>query len=224
MELPYKGINFVVKDAVSKQPISEGREEILSENGFMTKKTTYWLAGDAQKKLIQEETCSFELNSLRPRYYKFQNFRTGEFVSLSGASVDSFAEKLDYRDSSTKPELTVAFKWQPDTVFGKTLHHLIVRAWDKLIKDQHQSFPLYVPMKRDQYMFRVVRKSDAQKSISIISLEPDNWAFRQLAPAMLFYYEERNKIPTLVRYEGPTTVDIDNKPDRKVLIEFGYES
>lgn len=227
LDLPYKAINFVVMDANSKRPISEGRETIVVENGFMTKNTTYWRSGDASKKTIQEETCSFELKTLRPRYYKFQNSETGESVYLGAENRDSFAEKLVYRDSLTKPENSLPFKWEPNLVFGKTLHHIIVRSWEKLVGGQHEAFQLYVPMKRDQFKFRVVKKSDAMtgdKPVKIISLEPDNWAFRQLAPSMFFHYEEKNKVPTLIHYEGPTTVVIDNKPDRKVTIDFNYES
>ena len=82
-------------------------------------------------------------------------------------------------------------------------------------------------MKRDQYVFRVSKKSDKTAGdvvTRVISLEPDNWAFRQLAPSMLFFYAEKNGVPTVVRYEGPTTVTVDKDSDRKVVIEFAYDS
>ena len=56
-----------------------------------------------------------------------------------------------------------------------------------------------------------------------VSLELDNWALRQLAPSMMFYYRERDGLPVLERYEGPTTVVIDNDANRKVIIDFQYE-
>jgi hypothetical protein len=206
-ELPYKRINFLVRDKDSSAPISEGKEEILFKDGLMTKKTLYWLAGDKEQKIIQEETCSFELTTLRPLSYQFRNFATGESVVLSGLNVTSFADKLTYRDALDKQEVTVPFKWQQNLIIGKTLHHLIVRSWENFTKNESKSFPLYVPMKRDLYMFRVTPISAAKKSdenVKVISLEPDNWAFRQLAPSMFFHYEKRNNIPTLVKYEGPT--------------------
>jgi hypothetical protein len=227
MELPYKYISFIVKDAKTGKPISEGREDLKQENGYMTKTTKYWLFGDHNKSVIQEETCSFELKSLRPRYYKFQNAKTGEFVSLSGLNESAFAENLRYKDAADKPEVSGTFAWKSGMIFGKTLHHLIVRSWSKLVKNEHESFPLYVPMKRDQYVFRVSKKSDkttADVVTRVISLEPDNWAFRQLAPSMLFFYAEKNGVPTVVRYEGPTTVTVDKDSDRKVVIEFAYDS
>lgn len=226
-ELPYKVIKFVVIDAESRQAISEGEERISFDGGFISKDTVYWRAGDAQKKTIQEESCSFELKTLRPRYYKFQNQGSGESVVLSGDSKEAFAEKLLYRDTLSKPEVSIPFKWRPELIIGKTLHHVIARSWPTLIEGKPRSFELFVPMKREQYSFRVSKKSEAKDGgdlVRTISLEPDNWAFRQLAPAMLFHYSQRGETPTLIRYEGPTTVNIDNKPDRKVIINFAYES
>lgn len=226
-ELPFKFISFLVKDAKSEQPLSEGREDISFEQGFMTKATRYWAFGDSEKKLIQEETCSFQLKSLRPRSYKFHNFKTGEFVSLSGPTENSFADRLQYKELAEKPEVSGTFLWQPGLILGKTLHHGIVRAWSKLHSSKFEPFPLYLPMKRNQYLFRAVRKSEASSENSTmhrIALEPDNWAVRQLTPPMFFYYAEKNNLPTLVRYEGPTTVVVDKDSDRKVIIEFAYDT
>ena len=60
--------------------------------------------------------------------------------------------------------------------------------------------------------------------LTAISLELDQWALRQLAPSMLFMYKEVSGVPRLERYEGPTTVTIDGDPDRKVRIEFRYQT
>lgn len=222
-ELPFKAINFSVLDWKTKKPISDGTETINYSDGVISKKTIYWRPGD-KNNIIQEESCSFDIKTLRPKAYKFTNKFTGESVLLSGRGY--WADSINYRESQSRPEVVTPFPWEPKLIIGKTLHHLIVRAWSVLQDGQSKSFPLFVPMARDQYGFRVVKRKNASlngATATVLSLELDNWALRQLAPEMLFYYVERSNLPLLERYEGPTTVVTDENKDKKVTIEFSYE-
>jgi hypothetical protein len=226
-DLPFRFISFVVKDAQTDRPLSEGREDISFQNGVMTKSTSYWRFGDSKKDVIQEEVCSFAIGSLRPIKYRFQNKITGEVVELNGDANAQFAERLIYQGSAGAPKVEGSFSWQNGMIFGKTLHHLIVRSWGSLLEGRSQAFTLFVPMKRDDFRFRVIKKESSigepKNLLHLISLEPDNWAVRQLAPAMRFYYSDKEAVPMLMRYEGPTTVVVDNDANRKVVIEFAYD-
>ena len=224
-ELPFKAIYFEVRDLKSGKELSRGTETIDRRGDLLAKETTYWLASD-QNTIIQKEQATFSLSSLQPQTYRFENFQSGELVTLVSKAPDSKDIAILYRPTKGAKEETTQIKWTSDLVIGKTLHHVIVRAWDSLIKGDPRAFPLFVPMKRDQYKFRVISRPMPKTSdgLTAISLELDQWALRQLAPSMLFMYKEVSGVPRLERYEGPTTVTIDGDPDRKVRIEFRYQT
>jgi hypothetical protein len=224
-ELPFKAIHFEVRDMKSGKQISHGTETINRVGDTISKETIYWLGSD-KNSIIQREEATFALATLRPKNYRFENVQSGEFVSLTAAASNSDDVVIHYRPATGAKEETTQILWNSDLILGKTLHHVIVRAWDSLLKGAPWTFPLFVPMKRDKYNFRVISRSkpSAPDSLTTISLEIDQWALRQLAPEMLFMYRKISGVPRLERYEGPTTVNVDNNPDRKVIIEFKYES
>ena len=224
-ELPFKKIRFTVSDAKTGKGLTRGVETIELNDGVLSKNTTYWPVDD-EKNIIQDESCAFDVKTLRPRSYSFRNKFSGESVTMSGSGSSPWSEKIFYREAVNKPEVVTPFTWNPDIIIGKTLHHVIVRSWKLLSQGGARTFDLFVPMKRDQFKFRVVKKASPQEDdprSMTVSLELDNWALRQLAPSMLFYYRERDGLPVLERYEGPTTVVIDNDANRKVIIDFQYE-
>jgi hypothetical protein len=225
-ELPFRTIFFQVKDPKDGKLLSNGTEKIVVEKGLISKETLYYL-GEDKTKVIQSETCTFDLATLRPVTYSFLNSITGEKVSINLPPPPALDGQVEYQASTTKPASPFKIKWNESMAIGKTLHHIIVRAWNDLLQGKSRAFQLYVPIKQDQYSFRVI-KADKDKKYSaedtvLISLELDNWALRQLAPSMNFYYSSKSKVPQLVRYEGPTTVVLDDDTDKKVTIDFQYE-
>ena len=225
LELPFKAIHFEVRDLKSGKELSRGTETISRQGDQLSKETVYWLWSNPNT-IIQKEVATFSLTNLRPQAYRFENFQSGESVSLTSDASNSKNILILYRPTKGAKEEATKIEWSDSLVIGKTLHHVIVRAWEALSKGEPKAFPLFVPMKRDQYNFRVISrpKSKSHDGWTAISLELDQWALRQLAPSMLFMYKEVEGVPRLERYEGPTTVNIDGDADRKVIIDFRYQS
>lgn len=223
-DIPYSKITFEVYDAKSKDLISSGTETIQFD-GKNIQKTTQYFSADAQHKLLQTEECSFDDKSLRIVHYSMNNEATGESVLLQMPPASDEASVTYRPDSKKKPEES-SYKWTSQTVVGKTLHHIIVRQWRSILKDEAAKFDLFVPMKRDHFAFRVRNDRSYVKdgaTYYVLSLEPQNWAIRSLVPEMDFHYREVDGVPRLDRYEGATTITIDGKENRKVTIDFHYE-
>ncbi len=224
-EIPYKAIHFEVRDLKSGKNLSNGTETINRRGDQLSKETIYWLGLD-KSTVIQRELATFSLSTLKPQDYQFENLQSGESVSLAQVSPNSDDIMIRYRPAKGLKDETTQIRWTSDLVLGKTLHHVIVRAWEALLNGKSRAFPLFVPMKRDHYRFRVISRSKVKRpdDTQTISLELDQWALRQLAPEMLFIYKEVSGVPRLERYEGPTTVTIDGDADRKVVIDFSYQT
>lgn len=223
-ELPFKKIIFRVLDIKTNNELASGIETIAYKNGRITKNTEYYTS-DKNRSIIQTELATTTLSSLSINEYLFKNNQTGEQVDLVMANppiaLVNYLQKKD--DKPQKSE----YRWTDRTIIGKTLHHFIVRNWANLIAGKSPDFDLYVPMKRDQFKFRVRKDRDVQikdQAAHVVSLEPANWAIRALVPRMDFFYTVKNGVPVLIRYEGATTVAINGDDKREVAIEFSYES
>ncbi len=223
-ELPFKKIIFRVLDIKSHNELASGIETIAYKNGSITKNTEYYTT-DKNRTIIQTELATTTLANLTINEYRFKNNQTGEQVELSMTSPPlatvSYTQKRDEKPQKSE------YRWTDRTIIGKTLHHFIVRNWASLIAGKSPDFDLYVPMKRDQFKFRVRKDRDVQikdQTAHVVSLEPANWAIRALVPRMDFFYAVKNGVPVLVRYEGATTVAINGDDKREVAIEFTYES
>lgn len=223
-ELPFKKIMFRVLDIKTNNELANGIETIAYKNGSITKNTEYY-AADKNRSIIQTELASTNLANLTINEYRFKNNQTGEQVELAMSNppvaLVSYTQKKD--DKPQKSE----YRWTDRTIIGKTLHHFIVRNWTILSAGKSPDFDLYVPMKRDQFKFRVRKDRDVQikdQVAHVVSLEPANWAIRALVPRMDFFYAVKNGVPVLVRYEGATTVAINGDDKREVAIEFSYET
>lgn len=223
-ELPFKKIIFRVLDIKSHNELANGIETIAYKNGSITKNTEYYTP-DKNRTIIQTELATTILANLTINEYRFKNNQTGEQVELSMTSPPlatvSYTQKRDEKPQKSE------YRWTDRTIIGKTLHHFIVRNWASLIAGKSPDFDLYVPMKRDQFKFRVRKDRDVQikdQTAHVVSLEPANWAIRALVPRMDFFYAVKNGVPVLVRYEGATTVAINGDDKREVAIEFSYES
>jgi hypothetical protein len=223
-ELPFKKIIFRVIDLKTNTELANGIETIDYKNGSITKNTEYYDV-DKNRSVIQTELATTNLASLIINEYRFKNIQTGEEVELS-MSAPPVAMVTYIPKKDDKPQKS-QYRWTDRTVIGKTLHHFIIRNWKALIAGKSPDFELYVPMKRDQFKFRIRKDRDVQfkdQTAHVVSLEPANWAIRALVPRMDFFYTMKNGIPLLVRYEGATTVAINGDDKRDVAIEFTYES
>lgn len=223
-DIPYSKITFEVYDAKSKDLISSGIESIQFD-GITIQKTTQYFSANSPQKLLQTEECLFENKSLRIINYSMSNEATGETVLLK-MPVDSKEAVVTYKPNSKSKVEESVYKWTDQSVVGKTLHHIIVRQWRSILKDDYALFDLFVPMKRDHFAFRVRKDSTYVKdsvTYHVLSLEPQNWAIRSLVPKMDFHYHEVDGVPRLDHYEGATTITVDGKEDRKVTIDFHYQ-
>ena len=223
-ELPFKKIMFRVLDIKTNHELASGIETIAYKDGSITKNTEYY-ATDKNRSIIQTEFANTTLKNLTINAYKFKNNETGELVELS--MVNPPVAMVNYMEKKDSKPQKSEYRWTDRTIIGKTLHHFIVRNWTGLIAGKSPDFDLYVPMKRDQFKFRVRKDRDVKikdELAHVVSLEPANWAIRALVPRMDFFYTVKNGVPVLVRYEGATTVAINGDDKREVAIEFSYES
>jgi hypothetical protein len=223
-ELPFKKIIFTVLDIKTKKPLATGFETISIQSGQITKNTEYYSV-PPKRSLIQSELAVSDLKTLTLQQYRFNNIQTGENVELAMATPPT--ARLVYKSSSVSKPENFEYQWTSRTIVGKTLHHFIVRNWINLLDGKSPEFDLFVPMKRDHFKFRVRHDREAafqSAPLSVISLEPSNWAIRALVPRMEFFYALKNGLPVLKRYEGRTTVTIDGDDQREVAIEFDYET
>ena len=223
-ELPFRKINFKVLDLKTNETLALGEETIIVASGNISKNTEYYTLGK-RRSIIQVEAAKSNLSDLTISEYKFRNLQTGESVELTMPTPPT--ARLTYTPKASEKPQKFEYKWTPKTIVGKTLHHFIVRHWQDLLAGRSPEFALFVPMKRDQFKFRVrvdreIKVRDQQTRV--VSLEPANWAMRALVPRMDFFYAIRNGLPVLIRYEGATTVAINGDDQKEVAIEFEYES
>ena len=223
-DIPYSKITFEVYDAKSKDLISSGTESIQFD-GKNIQKTTQYFSADSQHRLLQTEDSQFDDKTLRIINYSLSNESTGESVLLK-MPVGSDDAAVTYKANAKSRAEENTYKWTSQSVIGKTLHHIIVRQWQSILKDEPAKFELFVPMKRDHFAFRVRKDSSYTKDgvkYYVLSLEPQNWAIRSLVLQMDFHYREADGVARLDHYEGATTITIDGKEDRKVTIDFHYQ-
>jgi steroid 5-alpha reductase family enzyme len=227
-ELPFKRIEFVVKDLAKQEVLSVGRETIVFEGDVISKNTEYFLTSTLpadDKESVQTEQSKVQLSDLRILDYYMINRQVGEEVKLAPVN-GSEKYQAEYRPKKDTPMTKDQIEWTKKMIVGKTLHHLIVRKWSEIKQSKDVEFRLLVPMKRDSFSFRVRKSSDITDknkiTTSVLSLEPTNWAIRSLVPKMDFHYQVLDSLPTLVRYEGATTIPINGDDKRLVSIDFSY--
>ena len=220
-ELPFSRIDFTVKDLKSGKEIAWGEESIVYDSGTITKATLYYPPG-TERKVLQEETSKVALASLEVKEYLLSNKASGEKATVEMISKTA---TVSYQEKPADKPKTMSYEWTPQSIIGKTLHHYIVRYWDKIIAGKAPDFNLLVPMKMDHFMFRTRLKSADQvdgKNLYVISLEPASWAIRNFVPQMDFNYRIVDGAPLLVSYVGATTITIDGDDKRLVTINFSY--
>ena len=220
---PYKQISFKVFDLRNDQEISRGKEIVTRTGNTITKTTEYWRENDPGQ-ILQRESCSFDFETLVPSEYHFNNVMTGEDAQLF---KDDGLLKVKYREKTGAKEQQKSVAWVSDMMIGKTLTHFIVRNWETIRQGEPKVFSLFLPMKLDYYKFRVIRRGAGEPKENeayVIELELNNWALRQFAPPMEFYYQNVNGLPMVTQYVGATTIAVDGDKDKKVRIEFHYDS
>lgn len=223
-DLPFKKIKFQVLDLKTKEPLARGEESITYNDGKITKITEYFSTGK-NPSILQSEMATTRLSNLNVLEYRFKNSQTGEMVELTMPTPPDAS--VVYSAKQGDPPKKSEYKWSERTIIGKTLHHFIVRNWKAIIAGEKPDFDLFVPMKRDQFKFRLRKKGEERyknKTTHLVSLEPANWAIRALVPRMHFFYAVQDGIPVLLKYEGATTVAIDGDESREVAIDFEYET
>ena len=154
------------------------------------------------------------------------HLEVGEFMSTHPAT----GEELELRRQGDLLEISYIerrgserqrrndLRWGRETRMGKTLHHIIVRDWDRLVAGEAVSFELLVPSKFKSFRFQLVHRV-AGDGRAVFRLEPKSWLVRQFVKPMDFYYDQRRRA---VKYVGPTTVGYYDDPDRQVEIRFSY--
>ena len=206
-------IEFKVLDALTGQLLYQGEELISLRDGQVEKRTVY-RATDNREAMV--ERVVYQLESLQLDEFDSTHPATGEELALrrSGELLDiSYVERR-----GIEPQRRNDLRWDSEMRHGKTLHHMIVRDWDKLLDGGSMSFDLLVPTKFTSYRFQVVHRSGSD-GLEIFRLEPQSWLVRQFVKPMDFYYDQGRRA---VKYVGPTTVGYYDDPDRQVEIQFSY--
>jgi hypothetical protein len=210
-------IRFEVVDARSGARLYEGFESIEVKGGVVSKRTVY-RAPDAGEVMVEQ--VRYALDSLKVDEFVSELPLSGEVTRLrsDGDSLEvSYVERR-----GEEPRRSDALSWDEKTRIGKTLHHIIVRAWDRLLSGQPERFKLLVPSKFSSYDFQLVhRRADpaTRDGLFVFRLEPSSWLMRGLVDPMDFYYDAERRA---VKYVGPSTVGYYDDPDRTVEIRFSY--
>ena len=206
-------IDFNIVDLKADRIIATGYEDIRFDGDSYTKETVYFTVAEEE---VQRDVVRYRSSDLKVSDYRADNVVTGERVRVDvrGDRID-----IEYRERASQPaKKDLRLEWTPRTLFGKTLHHVIVRNWDRLMAGETVDFDLLIASKFDQYAFRLRRDREADGT-QVIRLEPQAWVARAVVPALDFYYGPDRQA---VAYEGPSTVTLADGAAENVRINFSY--
>jgi hypothetical protein len=207
-------IRFTVSDAATGEALYSGVEHVSIDARTVHTRTVYRAEGRGEVKI---EEVRYDLDTLEVDAFTSEDRAGGERVALRRAGKQLLIEYVARQGGETVRDDRL--KWGAETRLGKTLHPMIVRHWDELVAGRAVSFDLLVPSKFESYRFRLVQQPRSPAGNRVFRLEPEAWLVRQFVPPMDFHYDE---VRRAVQYEGPSTVDYEGNPKRRVVIRFSY--
>lgn len=211
-------VGFEFLDPKTQAPLVKGVERLEQDGAMVVKHTEYKaLEGD---KVAQTEDSRYAADSLALDFYHFEDKQTGEMADVR---VKDGKAQVQYRADKDADVKTGEIDWTARSLSGKAIPELIQRHWKELLAGDTVIFDLYVPFRLETYTFRArmdgePAAKDDGKPVTI-RIEPKNWLVRQVAPSIDFVWKTEPQ-PRLVRYRGPSMVDIAGEKNRKVEIRF----
>jgi len=212
--------SFEFLDPGTLTPLVRGEERTLAGGSTVVKKTSYRTATGLTP--LQTEECRYNGRTLVVATYHYEDAGSGEMVDLKVASAKA---QVTYRASHEDHARRATIDWTPTSHTGKELPDLILHNWERIGRGDNVYFELYVPFRLETIGFRAIRaeasirEPQATKPVTI-RIEPRNWFIRQVAPSIAFTFDAAIMPPHLVRYDGPSPVDIHGERNRKVVIRF----
>jgi len=164
---------------------SADEETRTGPGGKQTRETTY---KNARGETVQRDVTTFDPANLEVSAYQFENFVSGELVSVEAAGEKV---RIRTRDPGENHEKIVETKWKHGAAFGKLLDRWIEKNQATLAKGEYVPVELYIPSKADSYGFRLRFDRDASKeSEDIYVMEARNWFIRLFIPRVEFQFEK----------------------------------
>ena len=89
--------------------------------------------------------------------------------------------------------------------------------------NEKQHFKFLIPSKLDSYNFRLNSggRDDKNPDFERVLLEIDHWFFRLFAPKIVATYDMKTR--RLMRYEGPSNIELKKGEIKNVTIEYSYD-
>ncbi|MEE8433546.1 MAG: hypothetical protein V3S64_02045 [bacterium] len=195
-----------------------GKRTFKREGGRVTEISTFTTPAG---KPIQKTVAVFLESDLSPVRYQLDDLRSGHQEILRREKNGFFMSFLEKRGD--KPDQDTE-KFRPGSLIASAVVPRIQREWKTLMRGKKIPFSLLVPSRQDSVSFRVQldrKKTAANKSRTVIRMDPDSWVIRQLDSALYFYFESKPPY-RLLEYRGRFSIKTEDGDDQDLRITYHY--
>lgn len=195
-----------------------GKRTVKKEGGRITEISIFTTPAG---KPIQKTVAVFLASDLSPVRYQLDDLRSGQQEILrrekDGFFMSAREKKGEKPDQDTEDT-------RPGSLMPASVVPRIQREWKKLMQGEKVPFALMVPSRQDSVSFRVQldrKKTAANKSRTVIRMDPDTWIIRQLVSALFFYFEDKPP-HRLMEYRGRVSIKTRDGDDQDLRITYHY--
>ena len=188
------------------------KHEVQYQSGKVLRAQTRYLSADG--KPLAELDSDFSANAFLPKY-RFRNLITSLEEGVECCSGD----ELEVFHQNKRKKLKYNSSW----VSGQGFHYLAKDRLEKVDQNEKQHFKFLIPSKLDSYNFRLssAGRDDKNPDYERVLLEIDHWFFRLFAPKIVATYDIKTR--RLMRYEGPSNIELKKGEIKNVTIEYSYD-
>ncbi len=202
----------------TNQLLYRGKRLITRKQGRVTEHSTYTTPAG---KPIQKTVSVFVESDLSPLRYQLDDLRSGQQEILRKEKNGFFMSSKEERGGKIDQDTE---KYRPGRLLIAAVVPRIQREWKKLMREEKVAFALLVPSRQESVSFRVQldrQLTAANKTLTVIRMDPDSWIIRQLVSALYFYLE--TKPPhRLQEYRGRFTIKTEDGDDQDLRVTYQY--
>lgn len=193
---------------------AEEHQNVFNPHGDLVSTLTQYF--DSNHKLFAEMRSDYPAHFALPNTF-FHDFRNG---AQDGSRWTPSGLELFTKDHLGAPTRLKTFTHLENRVVGQGFNHFLKTKFTELDDRQIVRVILQLPLRLNEYSFRVRKVETPEPNRLRLKLEADSWFLRLIAPSVTLEYAKAEG--RLLRYEGRSNIVDSRGIEQDVIILFHY--